>query len=54
MRCRASTEGIKSAETGELRELAAHRLLREAEDEQVEVLIGSRTYRLRRVEVRSA
>jgi len=28
--------------------------LREAEDDQVEVLIGSRTYRVRRAEVRSA
>jgi len=28
--------------------------LREAEDEQVELLIGSRTYRVRRAEVRSA
>jgi hypothetical protein len=33
----------------------AHGLfLREAEDDQVEVLIGSRTYRVRRAEVRSA
>ena len=28
--------------------------LREAEDDQVELLIGSRTYRVRRAEVRSA
>ena len=28
--------------------------LREAEDDQVEVLIGGRTYRVRRAEVRSA
>ena len=28
--------------------------LREADDDQVEVLIGSRTYRVRRAEVRSA
>jgi len=28
--------------------------VREAEDDQVEVLIGSRTYRVRRAEVRSA
>ena len=28
--------------------------LREAEDDRVEVLIGSRTYRVRRAEVRSA
>jgi hypothetical protein len=28
--------------------------LREADDDQVELLIGSRTYRVRRAEVRSA
>jgi len=31
-----------------------HLALREAEDDQVELLIGSRTYRVRRAEVRSA
>ena len=30
------------------------RFLREADDDQVEVLIGGRTYRVRRAEVRSA
>jgi hypothetical protein len=35
-------------------EPSRHEFLREADDDQVELLIGDRTYRVRRAEVRSA